>query len=186
MRIDARVSVPLFASAVLLLATSAAAQQSASFRMSEHTFNAGGHPSGGQVMASASFRLTYDAVGAPVVGWEMSAPSFRMDASFGSSYRPPGEVAGLRFDDDVTLAWNPERSTGTYGLYRDLMSGLPGLGYGACLRGDLGSAGFRDTETPPHGSGFFYLVTASNRLREEGTKGQDSTGNERANAAPCP
>jgi hypothetical protein len=186
MKTDARIAVPLFASAVLLFATAATAQQSANFRMSEHTFNAGGHPSGDQVMASASFRLTYDAVGAPALGWEMSAPSFRMDASFGSAYPPPGEVADLRFDDDETLSWGPDRSVGTYGLYRDLVSGLPGLGYGACLRGDLESSGFRDTETPPHGSGFFYLVTASNRLREEGTKGQDSTGNERANAAPCP
>lgn len=186
MRTDPRIAVPLFASAVLLLATSTAAQQSASFQLSEHTLNAGGHPSADQVMASASFRLTYDAVGAPAVGWGMSAPSFRMDASFGAAYPPPGEVAGVRFVDAVTLAWAPEKSVGTYGLYRDLVSGLPGLEYGACLRGDLESAGFRDTETPASGSAFFYLVTATNRLREEGTKGHDSTGSERANGAPCP
>ena len=38
----------------------------------------------------------------------------------------------------------------------------------------------------PAGNGYFYLVTARNRLWEEGTKGSSSAGAQRANPAPCP
>jgi hypothetical protein len=34
--------------------------------------------------------------------------------------------------------------------------------------------------------GLFYLLTAENRLAEEGTIGTDSDGGERANDSPCP
>lgn len=164
----------------------AAAQQSKNYRLTEHSLNAGGHPADGQVMASASFKLSYDAVGAPAVQWGMAAPSFRMDVSFGSAYPPPGEVAGLRFAGEDLLSWSAERSAGVYGVYRDLVSQLPGLEYGGCLRGGLEGTSLTDTSTPPLGRAYFYLVTARNRLGEEGTKGHDSVGNERANDAPCP
>jgi hypothetical protein len=39
---------------------------------------------------------------------------------------------------------------------------------------------------PDPGQGFFYLVTARNRLAEEGTKGSTSAGVPRSNAFPCP
>lgn len=164
----------------------AAAQQSKNYRLTEHSLNAGGHPADGQVMASASFKVSYDAVGAPAVQSGMAAPSFRMDASFGAAYPPPGEVTGLHFAGDDLLSWNAERSAGVYGVYRDLVSGLPGLEYGTCLRGGLADTSTTDTGLPSGGKAFFYLVTARNRLGEEGTKGHDSVGNERANDAPCP
>ena len=181
-----RVVAPLLAFAALLLAAPAAAQESASYRLAEHTLNAGGHPAGGQVMASTSFRVSYDAVGAPAVRWGMAGPSFRMDASFGAAYPPPGEVVDLRFADGDTLRWDPERSAGSYGVYRDLVTGLPGLAYGQCLQGGLAGATVDDPSIPPARNAFFYLVTSRNRLGEEGTKGQDSTGGARANDAPCP
>lgn len=164
----------------------AAAQQSASYRLTEHTLNGGGHPADGRVLASASFKVSYDAVGAPAVRWGMAGPSFRMDASFGAAYPPPGEVAGLRFESRELLRWNVERSAGVYGVYRDLLTGLPGLGYGQCLSGGLAGTSLADAGTPSGGKAFFYLVTVRNRLGEEGTKGHDSAGNERANDAPCP
>jgi hypothetical protein len=164
----------------------ATAQQSKNYRLTEHSLNAGGHPADGQVMASASFKVSYDAVGAPTVQSGMAAPSFRMDTSFGAAYPPPGEVTGLHFAGDDLLSWNAERSAGVYGVYRDLVSQLPGLEYGVCLRGALAQTSLTDTSTPPLGRAYFYLVTARNRLGEEGTKGHDSVGNERANDAPCP
>lgn len=170
----------------LLAGAPAVAQESASYRLTEHTLNAGGHPADGKAMASTSFRISYDAVGTPAVRWGMAGPSFRMDASFGAAYPPPGEVDGLRFEGEELLRWNAERSAGVYGVYRDLVSGLPGLEYGQCLRGGLAETSLTDTSTPSHGKAFFYLVTARNRLGEEGTKGHDSVGNERANDAPCP
>ena len=186
MRTNPRIVAPLLAIAALLLPTPAAAQESASFRLKEHTLNAGGHPAGGKVMASTSFRVSYDAIGAPIVGWGLAGPSFHMDASFGAAYPPPGEVADVRFADGDTLRWDPERSAGRYGVYRDLVSGLPGLAYGQCLQGGLADATVDDPSLPPARNAYFYLVTARNRLGEEGTKGQDSSGGERANDAPCP
>jgi hypothetical protein len=43
-----------------------------------------------------------------------------------------------------------------------------------------------DPDVPSVTTGYFYLVTADNRLDEEGTKGFRSNGTERGNPAPCP
>ncbi|RMH70289.1 MAG: hypothetical protein D6685_00265, partial [Bacteroidetes bacterium] len=55
----------------------------------------------------------------------------------------------------------------------------------ASYRVSLGSLGESVTDSDPiaPGGGFFYLVTARNRLDEEGTKGRDSAGSERAGSA---
>ena len=55
-----------FLLATILLSGAALAQQSASFRLTEHTFNAGGHPSNGTVPSSAGYRITLDAIGTAV------------------------------------------------------------------------------------------------------------------------
>jgi hypothetical protein len=164
----------------------APAQTSPSFKLEEHVFNAGGHPESGQIMTSASFRITLDALGESVVGPGLSSPSYRMDGSFGSAYPPPGEVRNLRFTDDVTLEWDPETSVGVYNLYLDLLSGLSGLGYGQCEQYDLTTERAHLPDDPPNADGYFYLVTAENRLGEEGTKGADSSGGPRPNPDPCP
>ena len=88
--------------------------------------------------------------------------------------------------DDVTLQWNPEKSTGRYNLYRDLISGLAGLGYGACEQQALPDETTTDPDTPLVATGYFYLVTAENLLTEEGTKGFHSDGSRRPNHDPCP
>jgi hypothetical protein len=164
----------------------ALAQTSASFKLEEHVFNAGGHPLDGTVFTSASFKVSLDAIGDAAPGGGFSGASFHMDGGFVGWYPPPGEVPGLRFTGRDTLAWNPERSVGVYNLYRDLMSNLSGLGYGNCRQKELESETATETDVPPPEDGYFYLVTAVNRLSEEGTKGFDGSGIERPNPAPCP
>jgi len=162
------------------------AQQSASFKLDEGVLNAAGHPEQGSTPSSPGFEVTLDAVGDAVAGASLSSPSFRVDGGFAASYPPPGEVHGLRFDDAVTLGWDSERSVGTYNLYRGALAGLP-ADYGACEQFGIATSSTTDTGTPtPGGTGFFYLITARNRLREDGTKGFDSNGQERPTPAACP
>ena len=170
----------------LLLGGPTLAQQSASFTLEEHTFNAGGNPNGGAILTSASFQITLDAIGDNAVATGLSSTSFQLDGGFPSAYPPPGEVLGLRFTDSTTLEWNPEGSIGSYNLYRDLLSSLLGLGYGMCLETLLLIETTTDTDIPTmSGTGFFYVATAENKLAEEGTKGFHSDTSERTGLA-CP
>lgn len=170
----------------LLLTTAAAAQQSTNFKLEEQAFNSGGNPEGGVVLSSTSFRITLDAIGESVAERGLGSASFGLDSGFVARYRPPGEVYELRFTDAVTLRWHAERSVGWYNLYRDLMSNVSTLGYGDCEQYDLTTETTTDTDTVPVDDGYFYLVTAENRLGEEGTKGFDSNDVERLNLLPCP
>lgn len=163
----------------------AVAQQSASYHMDEHVLNQGGRPADGVTASSASFHLSLDSLGEAVVRAGLSSASYRMDGSFASAYPPPGEVLGVRFADKQTLTWSPEKSVGAYQVYRDGLAALSGGGYGICWQQDLPDEQATDTDPIAPGSGFFYLVTAGNRLDEEGTKGQDSSAAERQGNA-CP
>ena len=90
------------------------------------------------------------------------------------------------FGNKITLAWNPEKSVGSYNLYRDLIGTLPG-GFGVCESPlDILTETTTDTDIPAASTAYFYLVTAENLLDEEGTKGFRSSGTERGNPAPCP
>jgi hypothetical protein len=192
MRRHARTTLPAAGPLVVALALAAAAsvlpasaQQSVNFRLTEWTINAGGDPLNGSSAGSVSWRVSLDALGDTVLGVGQTSVSYRMDVGFVDVYAPPGEVRNQLFSDVSTMIWDPERSAGAYEVYRGLLSGLPG-GYGACFQSSLASATATDAGTPPPGSGWFYLVTAKNRLGEEGTKGSDSSGNARPNPAPCP
>ena len=99
---------PLALLTLLLMASSALAQQSASFKLEEHTFNAGGNPDQGVIPTSASFRFTLDSIGESVVATGLTSASFQFDSGFPTAYPPPGEVEGLLLTDDVTLIWNSE------------------------------------------------------------------------------
>ena len=48
--------------------------------------------------------------------------------------------------------------------------------YGNCEQQEITGETTTDTDTPPGGDGYFYLVTAENRVDEEGTKGTDGEG----------
>ena len=161
------------------------AQESPSFRLTESVLNAGGRPENGAVATSASFRIELDALGDAVSPVAVLGPSFGHVPGFVSIYPPPGEVTGLVFDDDVTLRWNPERSAGSYNLYRAALDSLAALGYGGCEQTSIAGASTFDADAVPSGQGFFYLVTVENRLEEEGTKGYRSDGIERGGVV-CP
>lgn len=172
--------------AMLLGTARAFAQQSASFRIRESHINEGGNPIGGATLSSASYRVRLDAVGDSVTGIGLSAASYKLDTGFVAAYPPPGETVTLRFTGSQTLSWDAERSVGAYEVYRDATTALAGGATGACFQLDVPSENATDASIPLDGDGFFYLVTARNRLGEEGTKGFRGGGVERPNPTPCP
>jgi hypothetical protein len=174
--------------AMSLVASSglAMAQSSASYRLSEHVFNAGGHPAAGAIVGSASHRVSLDALGDSVSPGMLGSASNMLGGGFVTVYPPPSEVQQLRFSDKVTLFWNPELSTGSYNLYRGALTSLSGLGYGTCSGNTIPGATTTDPAPVASGQGFFYLVTAENLIAEEGIKGRASSGALRPNPAPCP
>ena len=178
-------SLALAAVATLLAGLPCPGSESASYRLTDEVFNAGGRPAGGLVAASAGYRATLEAVGEPAAGVASTSGSFRMDAGFHSAYAPPREVVGLVFTDPQTLQWAPEGSGGVYHLYRDGVATLPGLGYGACFQPDLTDPVATDPASPPATEAWFDLVTSENRLGEEGTKGAAGDGMPRSGSA-CP
>ena len=163
----------------------AMAQTSASYKLGEFTFNNGGDPANGSFAASASYRVKLDAIGDAAAAAGLSSASQRMDAGFVSDYPPPGEVQNARWTTKTTLTWDPDKSIGSYDVYRELVSTLPG-NFGACSQSAVPSETATDGANPAAGTGWFYLVTAKNRIGEEGTKGFRSSGAERPNPSPCP
>ena len=136
------------------------------------------------MLASASYRIRLDAIGDSVVGRTLASASYHIDAGFVAAYPPPGEVGALRFVSKTGLSWDPEKSVGVYNLYRGPLGALPGDS-GACLQGQIASTSASDPATPATGQIYVYLVTAENRLGEEGTRGHASSGAERL-GTPCP
>ncbi len=180
--------------AFLVVLSSAApifAQESASYALREQAFNNGGDPRQGIVMSSPMFAITLDSIGESIAGGAMTSSSYAIGSGHDGRYVPALEVLGLRLrsaypgSSTTILEWSPEPSVGAYGLYRDLLSVL-GTGYGVCVAHDLTIESATDAGVPAIGRGYFYLVTAENRLAEEGTLGFDSLGAERPNATPCP
>ena len=171
---------------VLALATSAGfAQESASFDLEEHALNGGGSPIGGKNLASTRYRITLSALGDAVRTVELRGHRYQLSGGHVSAYGPPGEVIDLEFVDQDTLVWSAERSAASYHLYRAGLDTLAGSGYGACLDPGIAGTSTDDPALPASTSGYFYLVTAENRLGEEGTKGYRSDGTER-HGSVCP
>jgi hypothetical protein len=108
-----------------------------------------------------------------------------MDVGLVPAYGPPGEVAWLTFTDKQTLEWPGLASAAHYNLYRDTVFNLSGLGFGSCSQQGIATSSATDAATPSIGDGYFYLVTAVNRLAEEGGKGPQSDGTERGGTT-CP
>ena len=172
--------------AFILVVPAVLAQEGARFRAVERAPNAGGAPAGATV-GGGRFRLQPASIGQGVGRHALLGARFRGEFGFAAAYPPPGEVRGLRLAADrATLNWDAEPSLGRYHIYRDALSALPGFGFGACLDGEVLGTAYADPGVPAVGAGYFYLVTAVNRLREEGTKGYTSGGVERGNPAPCP
>ena len=159
-------------------------QESASYDLSEHAFNAGGHPAGGIVSSSAGYRMSLDAIGGGLSSGGLASSSFSVQAGFVLSYPPPGEVKNLKFTSAASLTWDVDSAAAAYEIYRDVLSALPGGSTGTCLQAGVAANVTTDPSIPA--SGFFYLVTSRNSLGEEGTKGFASSGAERPNPLPCP
>jgi hypothetical protein len=172
--------------AVFGMSGAAFTQTSTSYKLTEFTFNNGGDPTNGSSASSASHWIKLDAIGDAAAATGLSSASHHMDGGFVDVYPPPGEVKGNLFTDKTMLTWSPEKSVGTYDVYRASISSLPGLAYGTCLESGLSTESATDATIPSAGQGYFYLITARNRLGEIGTKGCATSGAERANAAPCP
>jgi len=162
------------------------AQSSASYQLESSALNAGGNPRQGTLLTSAGYRVTLDAIGDSVVGVGLASASFQLAGSFTAAYRPPGEVSGVRFKIKDTIRWDPEASAGNYALYRNSLTDLASGDTGQCLGTGIVLPLAPVSDVPAPGAGHFFLVTAHNRLDEEGTKGYRSSGAERPNLAPCP
>ena len=166
----------------LVLAAGAFAQSSTSYQIEQGTFNNGGNPA--PALTSTHYQMTLDAVGDGINATGLASSSYGMDTGFAPDYRPPGEVLNLRFTSKTAFTWSPETSVGKYNTYRGALGSF--TGYGSCLHGGLTTNTDTDTAVPPAGSGYFYLVTAKNRIAEEGPKGYTSGGAVEPNPAPCP
>ncbi len=136
-------------------------------------------------------RVTADTnfIRAPTNGPNVDVVSWTVDAAIAppSEVSPPGSIQALVFTAPVTLAWDEggrSRSAG-FNLYRgDLATLRGGGGYGACVAPSLLAPTVTDTDVPPAGAVFTYLVTGINAVGE-GPMGADSQGNARPNASPC-
>ncbi len=176
------------AAALLVIGCSLApvvAQQSASYSVESQTLNFGGHPHKGVAGSSPAYRMSSDALGDSVAGVAMSSLSFRLDSGMVSAYAPAGEVTGLRFDAQGGMQWDAVLHAVSYQVYRGPLTDLPG-GYGSCVAAGITEPAWNDPNAPAAGTGDFYLVTASNRLDEEGSSGVTSAGQSRAPGTPCP
>lgn len=175
--------VLLFFAASLVWPAGLLAQSSASYKIESGVFNAGGNPT--PVLTSASFKVSLDAIGDGVDATSLSSASYHSGAGLIPQYPPPGEIQGDHFADKNTLAWLADPSVGSYDVYRGTAPGFS-PGFGTCLASGLAAESCAVPDAPSPGQCFFYLITARNRLAEEGTKGYESTGTERGNTSPCP
>jgi hypothetical protein len=173
---------------VLAAAPGAVAQVSESFRVSDGTFNSGGHADPAGVMTSASFRVSLDAIGDGVSGLRSpGGASYRVHGGFVDAYSPPAEVVGVHWIDRVTAAWSPARSAGIYSIHSGSLEVLRGSGSPAdCLATGIAGTGAVVPQLPSAGTGRFYLVSARNHVGEEGSRGSDSNGVERPRGTDCP
>jgi hypothetical protein len=99
---------------------------------------------------------------------------------------PPGEVAtDLKFGDSQAMSWTASAGAVTYNLYRGTMDGGSWSFDHVCRAPGLFTPGASDSELPPLGTGFYYLVSGINGCGE-GVLGFASGAGPRPNSSPCP
>jgi hypothetical protein len=170
----------------LLLGGTLLAQESTSYKLSEHTVNAGGYPKDGEVLHSTSFRMTLSAIGDNLTPTNLSSSNYQINGGLVGSYPPPGEVANLQFTDATTLLWDVEPTRGNYNLYSGDVTQPFDPNYGVCQPPRIPTETTAFAATPALGEALFVLITVDNLIDEEGTKGTRSDGMERPNPVPCP
>src|SRR5439155_24857451 len=86
-----------------------------------------------------------------------------------------------------TLAWDHAEQGNTYNVYRGYSdrSGLQGSYNHACYEEDSPDRRSLDSQTPPSGSVFYYLVSSRNRCGES-SLGTSSDGTRLPNGDACP
>jgi hypothetical protein len=174
----------LFLAGILVWPALLMAQASANYRLEQGVINAGGNPM--PVLASTNFKMTLDAIGDAVAGTGLSSASYNSECGFTPDYAPPREVLNQRFPSKTIMTWNPEPSVGAYNVYRGNTAYLGTGSYGSCLQAGLPTASYTESSDPSSGQCWFYLVTAENRLNEEGTSGYASSGAQRPITGACP
>jgi FG-GAP-like repeat len=109
--------------------------------------------------------------------------------SDGTAFRVPREVGGVRFRSGTLLDWNGAAVGSGSGARYDVVRGTlpaspPGSGAQTCLANEIPARSSTDAATPAPGTGFTYLVRASNACGT-GTFGAGSSGVPRTSTA-CP
>src|SRR5262245_28542101 len=131
----------LIAAALLLVPSCLLAQSSASYKLTESSFNNGGDPVQGVSSASASYHISVDAAGEFASAMEASSPSYHLAAGDGliTANAPPVEVAGLLFTNNQTMIWSPQATAAQYEIYRGAVNTLISGGTGTCFASGLTS-----------------------------------------------
>ncbi|MGH9867976.1 MAG: FG-GAP repeat domain-containing protein [Candidatus Polarisedimenticolia bacterium] len=99
----------------------------------------------------------------------------------GTAFVVPREVSGVRFRFGTQLEWNSAVAGSGSGARHDVMRGMlsqlpPGSGAAeACLANDAPARFLTDATVPAPGTGFYYLIRASNACGT-GTFGAGSSG----------
>jgi len=109
----------------ICLCSIASAQSSPSYRLEESTMNAGGHPRNGIGLSSANYRMSLDAIGETPIAPVLFSTAYSMDVGFARCFPPPREVQQITVLDKTMFAWTPERSVGTYRVYRATCMSCP-------------------------------------------------------------
>jgi len=169
----------------LLAAGTAAAQESARYKLEPHSINAGGNPATGSAPASAHYKVRLDAIGDSFLSVELSSGSFLLDAGLaGSLPFAPGAAAGRVGDDgcslpgapvltttrnagsgDITLTWGASclGTDSDYEVYQGNLGSFYSHSAKICSTGGLLTTTFPD---PNPALGYYYLVVPTNGLRE--------------------
>ncbi|HXH28795.1 MAG TPA: thrombospondin type 3 repeat-containing protein, partial [Candidatus Polarisedimenticolia bacterium] len=105
-----------------------------------------------------------------------------------SVWTAPGEVGptlGVGLGSPTPIGWEKIPQANAYNVYRAELS-LPGAsGFNpSCAAAALPTRAWQDSQTPPAGSAFFYLITGVNSCGE-GTLGYDSDLVERSRPTAC-
>jgi hypothetical protein len=102
---------------------------------------------------------------------------------------PVGSTVALSHDKPsatTTITWT-EVIPGPFDVYRgSITTGLTFAYNQSCFADGTAGPSVTDTTTPPAGQAFYYLISREQSPCSESNLGQDGSGADRPNVAPCP